>query len=125
MVRLTIDEDVLLLSLGLRERLATRVGSLRVPLAAVVDARVLAEPWRCLRGRREHGLDIPDVAWKGVWHHPGGRDLIVVRPEHGPCVQVELRAPAEFARIAVTVREPQAVVARVRAALDAAEPHAA
>ncbi|WP_042380329.1 hypothetical protein [Streptacidiphilus melanogenes] len=121
MARLTVDDDALVLVPGLRDRLATRVGKLRVPLACVVKAEVLAEPWRCLRGRREHGLDVPDVAWKGVWRHPGGRDLILVRPEHGPCVQVDLRAPADFARIAVTVSDPQAVVERLRSALGAWE----
>jgi hypothetical protein len=120
MTRLTIDGDVLVLGFGLRDRLATRVGRLRVPLAAVTGVAVQEEPWRCLRGRRERGLDVPDVAWKGVWRHPGGRDLIVVRPEHGPCVQLELRPSAQYARIAVTVPHPQAVVEKVRTALDAA-----
>jgi hypothetical protein len=119
MARLTIDGDAFVLGFGLRDRLATRVGRLRVPLAAVTGVAVQEEPWRCLRGRRLRGLDVPDVAWKGVWRHPGGRDLIVVRPEHGPCVQIELRPPAEYARIAVTMPHPQAVVEKLRTALGA------
>ena len=58
MARLTIDGDELVLGFGLRDRLAIRVGRLRVPLASVTGVAVQEEPWRCLRGRRERGLDV-------------------------------------------------------------------
>jgi hypothetical protein len=119
MARITIDGDELVVTPSLRERRLIGSRQVRLPLAAVMSAEVQEDPWRCLRGKREHGLAVPEFAWVGVWEHPLGRDLVAVRPKKGPCVQVELLPSAEYVRVALTVPNPQGVVDRLRAALRA------
>ncbi|WP_052442498.1 hypothetical protein [Streptacidiphilus neutrinimicus] len=120
MARVTIHGGDLVVRPSWRERAVMRYGLVRAPLAAVARVEVLAEPWRCLRGSRESGLSIPDRAWLGVWRHPAGRDWIAVRPWRGPVLMVELRPPAEFARVALSVVDPQEQAARLRGAVDEA-----
>jgi hypothetical protein len=117
MVRLIVDGSELVVLPRRWERMATGAGVVRLPLAAVDRVEVEAAPWRCLRGVREHGISVPDVVWLGTWRHPFGLDLVAVWPRRGPCVQVDLGPSQRFARVAVTVPEPEALGERLRAAL--------
>ncbi|SEL16792.1 hypothetical protein [Streptacidiphilus jiangxiensis] len=109
MVRLIVDGSELVVLPRRWERIATGVGAERLLLDDVDRVEVQAAPWRCLRGEREHGISIPDVVWLGTWRHPFGLDLVAVRPRRGPCLQVDFRPKGRFARIALTVPEPEAL----------------
>ncbi|MFG2908444.1 hypothetical protein ACGF13_25680 [Kitasatospora sp. NPDC048286] len=116
MAELTVEGGDLVLRLSWWERLVTGTAPVRVPLTAVEDVAVLRDPWRVFRGFRERGLLIPDTLCLGVWRHPGGRDFLALRTRAGGVVQVDLRRPSPFARIAVrSPRAPQ-TAASVRAA---------
>ncbi|MEU9399900.1 hypothetical protein [Streptomyces sp. SID4985] len=97
MARMSVDGDELVVRLSLRERAAARHGDVRVPLAAV--RRVTAEPgwWRALRG-----VPLRGTARIGTRAHQAGTDFTVVRPGK-PVVCVELRPPAPYRLLAVSV----------------------
>ncbi|MET8543289.1 hypothetical protein ABZW03_21965 [Kitasatospora sp. NPDC004799] len=118
MAELTVQGGDLVLRLSWWERLVTGTAPVRAPLTAVEDVAVLREPWRVFRGFKEKGLLIPDTLCLGVWRHPGGRDFLALRrPRTGEAVvQVDLRAPSPFARIAVQSRRAPQTTAAVRAA---------
>lgn len=117
MAKLTVEGGDLVLRLARWERLVAGTAPVRVPLTAVEDVAVLREPWRVFRGFRERGLLIPDRLCLGVWRHPGGRDFLALRTRAGGAVvQVDLRGPSPFARIAVQSQKAPQTVASVRAA---------
>ncbi|WP_018546328.1 hypothetical protein [Streptomyces sp. LaPpAH-108] len=97
---MSVDGDELVVRLSLRERAAARHADVRVPLAAV--RRVTAEPdwWRALRGVPRHG-----TRRIGTRAHQAGTDFTVVRPGE-PVVCVELRPPAPYRLLAVSVPTP-------------------
>ncbi|MEU1285643.1 hypothetical protein [Kitasatospora sp. NPDC005856] len=103
MAKLTVEGGDLVLRLSWWERLVTGTAPVRAPLTAVTGVTVQREPWRAFRGSKERGLLIPDRLCLGVWRHPGGRDFLALRrPRTGEAVvQVDLRRPCPFARIAV------------------------
>ncbi|MGI5378701.1 hypothetical protein ACQEV2_31525 [Streptomyces sp. CA-251387] len=114
MARILVQDDDLVLVLSWRENAAVRRGSVRVPLAAV--RRVTVEPdwWRALRGVALHGVWVPGVLCLGTRGHPGGQDFVAVRPG-SPVVCVELRPPAPFRLLAVSVRhDAEATAERLR-----------
>ncbi|MEU3980761.1 hypothetical protein AB0F77_11705 [Streptomyces sp. NPDC026672] len=116
MARLDVDGDDLVVRLSPAERLAARRREVRVPLAAVRRAAVEPDWWRGLRGERRAGRWLPDRFCVGEWRHGGGRDFVAVR-ERRPVVVADLGPPAPFARLTVSVPDPQAVVAAIRQAV--------
>lgn len=125
MARILVRGDDLVVILSWREKAAVRRGSVRVPLAAV--RRVTVEPawWRALRGVALHGVWVPGVLGVGTRGHPGGQDFVAVRPGR-PVVCVELRPPAPFRLLAVSVRDDAEATAerlrRIAPAIDASTP---
>ncbi|MEU4152836.1 hypothetical protein [Streptomyces sp. NPDC026659] len=97
MARMSVDGDELVVRLSPRERLAARRTDVRVPLSDV--RRVTAEPdwWRALRG-----VPLRGTRRIGTRSHQAGTDFTVVRPGT-PAVCVELRPPAPFRLLAVSV----------------------
>ncbi|MBO1414193.1 hypothetical protein [Streptomyces sp. FH025] len=120
MARLTVEGGDLVLRLSWWERLVTGTAPVRAPLTAVEGVTLQREPWRVFRGFKERGLLIPDRLCLGVWRHPGGRDFLALsRPRAGEAVvQVDLRRPSPFARIAVRCSRAPRAVAELRAAVD-------
>ncbi|ARF54596.1 hypothetical protein [Streptomyces gilvosporeus] len=106
MARLELTADVLVVRLAWWEKAVTRRGSLRVPLGAVAEVSVQDDWWRAVRGTVVRGLKVPGALCLGEWRHGDSRDFLAVAPRRGPVVRIELRPPAPFSRIAVTV--PQA-----------------
>ncbi|MGW3952006.1 hypothetical protein ACWEKM_13925 [Streptomyces sp. NPDC004752] len=118
MARPAVDGRDLVVRLGVPERLLVRrVRAVRVPLAAVRDATVEPDWWRALRGLPRFGRWLPDRFCVGEWRHPEGRDLVAVR-EHGPVVVVDLwPSSAPYARLVVSVADPEGVVRVLRQAI--------
>lgn len=125
MARILVKDDDLVVALSWREKAAVRRGGVRVPLAAV--RRVTVEPdwWRALRGVALHGVWVPGVLCVGTRRHPGGQDFVALRPGR-PVVCVELRPPAAFRLLAVSVRDDAEATAerlrRIAPDLDASTP---
>ncbi|WP_328561846.1 hypothetical protein [Streptomyces coelicoflavus] len=114
MARVLVKDDDLVVRLSWRETAAAHRGSVRVPLAAVRRVTVESEWWRALRGAALHGVWIPDVLSVGTRGHVGGQDFVALRPGR-PVMCVELRPPAPFGLLAVSVRgDAQAAAERLR-----------
>src|SRR5437588_5828995 len=106
MARLTVDGDNLELRLSWLEKAAARHADIRLPLSCVNHVSVEADWWRVLRGRRGHGVWIPQALSVGTRVLPGGTDFVVIRARR-PAVHVDLQQPSPYARLAVTVPDPR------------------
>ncbi|WP_367325379.1 hypothetical protein [Streptomyces sp. HUAS ZL42] len=113
MARLVVDGDDVVVRLTPRERLLALRRDVRVPAAAITQVRIEPDWWRALRGTRRSGLYVPDRYCAGERQHPGGVDFAAVR-EGGPVVVVELRPSAPYARLAVSVADPERTVEEIR-----------
>ncbi|WP_137991553.1 hypothetical protein [Streptomyces vilmorinianum] len=113
MARVSVEGTDIVVRLSLRETLAARRRTVRVPLSALREVRVEPDWWRALRGLRGRGLWIPDRLCVGVRVLPDGRDFAAVKPGE-PVVCVELRRDAAFGRLAVTDPDPQRAVRELR-----------
>jgi hypothetical protein len=116
MAHFSADEQTLHLHPSALEMLGALHGDVAVPLAQVSAVSVETQPWRALRGLR-FGTGIPWVIAYGIRFGLGGgrRDFALVRGG-GPAVRVECGADAPFARLLVTVRDPEATTAMIRRA---------
>ncbi|WP_328770449.1 hypothetical protein [Streptomyces sp. NBC_00286] len=113
MARLVVaGEDVVVRPTGLERLLGLRQ-EVRIPLAAVNDVRIERDWWRALRGRRRHGRSSPGRYCLGEWQHTQGRDYVAVRA-NSPAVLVDLRPSAPYARLAVSVPDPEPVAEAIR-----------
>ena len=113
MAALMIEGDQLVIALSPLERAAAFHGDVRVPRASVRSIRVDPDPWCALRGIRAPGTGFPGVIAYGVRRSTGDRpDFAAVRGR-GPAVRVELEPPSRFARVLVTVPDPEATIAAV------------
>ncbi|NGO09519.1 hypothetical protein G5C60_18415 [Streptomyces sp. HC44] len=113
MARLVVDREDVVVRLSGRERLLARRRELRVPLTAVKDVRVEPTWWRALRGSARPGRCSPGRYCLGEWQHAGGRDYVAVRADL-PVVLVDLWPSAPFARLAVSVPDPESVAQAIR-----------
>jgi hypothetical protein len=118
MAQLTVEGADVVVRLSRLERLAAMRGDVRLPLACVREATVEPDPWGALRGIRSPGTGLPGVIAYGVRRRRGGRDFAAVLGRR-PAVRIELADPAPFQRVVVTVADPDAAAARVRAATGA------
>jgi hypothetical protein len=110
------EGDQLLVRLTGWERLAALRGDVRLPLSAVSSAVVERFPWRALRGYRAPGTGWPGRIAYGVRRLTGDRkDFTAVLGER-PALRIELNSPSPFARLVITVDEPDVAAARIRAA---------
>ena len=113
MAELRIEGDELVVELSALERLGGFHGDVHAPLSAVRAVRVAEDPRPELRGIRAPGTGIPGLIALGS-RRGAGHDFVAVYHE-APAVVVELQG-AEFDRLVITVHDPQAVAAAVRAA---------
>ncbi|USA04698.1 hypothetical protein NCG97_35285 [Streptomyces lydicamycinicus] len=121
MARLMVDGDELVMGLAWWEKLITRHGDVRVPLAAVEQVSIQPDWWRALRGIRvrTHALAVPGALCLGVWRHGDGQDFLALRrPRRSPTVVVDLRTAAPYARIAVSCPPGSQMVSAINTALD-------
>lgn len=116
MADVTPEGDQLVVSLTRWERCAALRGDLRLPLSAVSAAAVERFPWRALRGYRSPGTGWPGVIAYGVRRLTGDRKDFTAVLGKKPALRIELNSPSPFARLVITVDEPDAVAAQIRAA---------
>ena len=102
------------------ERLASMRRDVRVPLGAVRGVCADPDPWSALRGMRVWGTGIPGVAVYGVRRMTGARPDFTAVHGRGTAVRVELSPEARYRRLLVTVADPEATVAAVRAGVEPA-----
>ncbi len=117
MASLVLTRDELVLRLSVLERLAAFRRDVRVPLSAVEVVQAEPDPWCALRGFRAPGTGIPGVIAYGVRRMTGARPDFAAVHGQGPAVRVELAPHARFGRLLVTVADPPATVAAIRAGL--------
>ncbi|MEZ0091910.1 hypothetical protein [Streptacidiphilus sp. EB129] len=115
MAVLVVDGQDLVLRLSLPERLAARRAEVRVPLLAVRGISVERSAWRALRGVPVSGTSVPGWISLGVRRFPVGQDFAAVRASR-PALCVDLGRGTEFARLAVSVRDPDATAVALRSA---------
>jgi hypothetical protein len=115
MAELEVRQDALVVTLTAVERVAAMKREVRVPLADVCGICADPDPWTALRGVRVEGTGIPGVAVYGVRRMTGGRPDFAALHGRGPAVRVELTTGARYRRLLVTVADPDATVAAVRA----------
>jgi hypothetical protein len=116
MASLIIDGGELVVRMSRWERAAAFRGDVRVPLAAVRSVAIEPQPWSALRGMRAPGTGFPGLIAYGVRRTTGERPDFAAVLGKRPVVQVELDPPSEFARLLVSVADPEAAVSAVRAA---------
>jgi hypothetical protein len=114
MASLIVEGTDVVVRLSGLEKLAAFRGNVRVPAAAVRAVLVEPNPWGALRGIRSPGTGWPGRIAYGVRRHRGGRDFAAVLGRR-PAVRLELDPPSAFARLLVSVADPEESVARVRA----------
>ncbi|GAC1582394.1 MAG: hypothetical protein NVS3B18_15890 [Candidatus Dormibacteria bacterium] len=122
MAALVIRGDELVLRLTGVERLAALHGDVRVPRASVRAIGVKPDPWCALRGIRAPGTGLPGVVAYGVRRSTGDRPDFAALRGRGPAVRIELAPPCRFARLLITVPDPEATVAAVRATREPEDP---
>jgi hypothetical protein len=115
MAELVLDGDALEVRLRGWERAAAFHGDVAVPLSAVREIAVDPDPWAMLRGIRAPGTGFPGVIAYGVRRMTGDRPDFAAILGRKPAVRVELDAPAQFARLLVTVPDAAATVAGLQA----------
>ncbi|WP_151478781.1 hypothetical protein [Streptomyces albicerus] len=113
MARLVVDGEDIVVRLSWREKAATRCRDVRIPLTAVKDVRVEPDWWRALRGGRRRGRYSPGRFCVGEWQHRDGRDFVALNASD-PVVCVDLRRSAPFARLAVSVTDPDEITRTIR-----------
>jgi hypothetical protein len=114
MASLIVDGTDVVVHLSGLEKLAAFRGDVRLSAAAIRAVAVEPSPWGALRGIRSPGTGWPGVIAYGVRRFRGGRDFAAVRGRL-PAVRIELDPPSAFSRVVVSVADPEAAVARVRA----------
>ncbi len=97
------------------ERVAAMRREVSVPLTAVCGVCADPDPWSAVRGVRVAGTGIPGMAVYGVRRMTGDRPDFAAVHGRGPAVRVELTPDARFRRLLVTVADPDATVAALRA----------
>ena len=107
MAQILIEADALVVRLNAWERLGAFRGDVRVPRAAVTNARVVLDPWTELRGIRAPGTGIPGVIALGTRLGRFGRDFAVVYG-HRPGIVIECTNTA-FRRLIVTDGDPESL----------------
>jgi hypothetical protein len=123
MPTLETDGDVLVVKLSALEQLAAFRGDVRVPLSAITSVEVEPDPWGALRGIRAPGTGWPGVIAYGVRRYSGGRDFAAVLRK-GPALRIDLDDSSPFARLLISIEDPQAWADMVKNAQAAASARA-
>ncbi len=108
-----IEGDDLVIALTGLERIAAFHGDVRVPRSSVRTMRVEPDPWCALRGIRGPGTGLPGVVAYGIRRSTGDRPDFAAVHGRGPAIRIELEPSARYARLLVTVADPEATIAAV------------
>ncbi|MFF6773089.1 hypothetical protein ACFY8W_05935 [Streptomyces sp. NPDC012637] len=119
---MTVEETEIVVRLGLREALAARRRTVRLPVSALRDVGVENSWWRVLRGEAARGVWLPGRC-AGERRGPAGTDFVAVRAET-PALQMDLGPASPYARVAVSVPDPERTERALRGLIpeDAVEP---
>ena len=115
MARLIVDGADLVVELSWLEKLGALHRDVRVPLSTVRSAEIETHPWATLRGIKVAGTGIPGVAVLGTRHFMHGKDFTALRGGR-PAVRVDLSEESPFARLVVSVTDPDSTIAEIRSA---------
>jgi hypothetical protein len=118
MAMLEVQRDELVVRLSPLEQLAALRHEVRVPLASLEAVAAVQDPWICLRGMRAPGTGIPGVVAYGVRRMTGHAPDFAAVHGRGPAVRVELAPWAPFARLLITVPDPESAAAAIRAGVN-------
>lgn len=110
-----IEGDDLVIALTALERAAALHGDVRVSRGLVRSIAVEPDPWCALRGIRAPGTGFPGVVAYGIRRATGDRPDFAAVHGRGPAIRIELEPPSQFARVLVTVADPEATIAAVGA----------
>lgn len=111
MARLTVDANEVSLLLSPVEKLFGFHGDIRVPVAGVTSASVVAHPWDWVRGARIPGTGLPGVIKLGTLRGDFGKDFVAMYGTR-PVVLVELSGQT-FQRLLVRTPTPERDVAAI------------
>jgi hypothetical protein len=114
MAKLIVDGPDLVVQLSSMEKLGALRGDVRVPLSTVQSAEVEPHPWGALRGIRV-GTGIPGVVALGIRRFRNGQDFTALVGSK-PAVRVDLSQDSPFARLVVSVADPDSTLAAIRGA---------
>jgi hypothetical protein len=114
---LAIEGLELVVHLSLAEKLAAIHGDARFSLSSVTDVVVEPNVWAALRGVRAPGTGVPYVLAYGRRRWLGGKDLAFVRGGRRPGLRVDFDDASPYARLVVTVADPQASVVAIRSVI--------
>jgi hypothetical protein len=114
---LAIEGPELVVHLSLAEKLAAIHGDARFSLSSVTDVVVEPNVWAALRGVRAPGTGVPYVLAYGRRRWLGGKDLAFVRGGRRPGLRVDFDDASPYARLVVTVADPQASAVAIRSAI--------
>lgn len=113
MPALETDGDALVVRLSRAEQLLAFRGDVRFPLSAITSVDVEPDPFGALRGIRAPGTGWPGVIAYGVRRYAGGRDFAAVRSKR-PALRIDLDDSAPFARLLISIKDPQAWVEMIK-----------
>lgn len=114
MATLIVDGPDLVVRMSSLEKLGALRGDVHVPLSAVQSAEIEPHPFAILRGIRV-GTGIPGVIALGIRRFARGQDFTAVVGGK-PAVRVDLSQESPFARLIVSVADPDATLATIRSA---------
>lgn len=116
MAVLVVDKDHVVVRLAVWEKALALRGSVRMPLSAVRGVRVVPDPTEDLKQYQSWGNTVTYRYAYGVRRIFGIGKAFVATRGHRPAVEVMLDSPSKFVRVLVTVADPEATVASIRAA---------
>lgn len=117
MAMVSVTDDEVRVELSAWERTVALHAGVRAPLAAVREVSIEPHPWSALRGIRAPGTGIPGLLSYGVRRMTGDRPDFAVIRRGRPVVRIELDPPSTFARLLVSVRDAEATVSTLSAAM--------
>jgi hypothetical protein len=114
MAKLIVDGPDLVVHMSSLEKLGALRGDVRIPLSTVRSAEIEPHPWGALRGIRV-GTGIPGVIALGIRRFAQGQDFTAVVGGK-TAVRVDLSQESPFARLVVSVDDPDSTLAAIRSA---------
>jgi hypothetical protein len=118
MATIRISGGDLIVRLSHLEKAGAMRGDVRVPVSAVRTVRVSDDAWSELEGMRAPGTGWPGVIALGTRRGGGGKQFAAIY-RHRRSIVIDLEG-TDFARLIVSLNDPDGVAARIRAVI----PHA-
>jgi hypothetical protein len=110
-----LTANTLTVKLSTGEKIAGLLRDVEVPLTAVREVEVTADPLTAMRGLRAPGLALPGVRKVGTWRARGERTMVCVRRGQ-PAVRVRLDGQ-QFDTLLIGDDDAAALAARITEAV--------